>query len=330
MTERIPYTKDVPSAINPLPEGYGTAFESYEEAIEALKNWNNAYTERESEYLIAVENWRAECEKVKINALSKAVLKEYNEVSFELVPIYYEPLGIWTFGWIEKKTKKTVKVIPDYELPSKPEFDNTGYWNAKSAYCYLISDGLTKDEWRELRIVILNIYEIKKGQSWVLDDDIKHILDRLIEKRYIIITKRDKSFFDEFTGNEAKYNIDFTDEGYRYFTGLINRSWYFREGLVESAYNNTVINDTDYEKLLKANEKIKEELIKQLDKKKDWNWNGGTFWAGSYTNLPRGLLEAYESFDIEPEGVYTKGEFPYYHVLKNVPSPIEIPSDYLN
>jgi hypothetical protein len=314
LKERIPYARYLPSAIDPFYGGYGTPFDTYEEAIRAIEEWNAVYPEREREFLAALEDWRAECERLRADAYSRAVVVEYGEEPYEPVRVYSEDLGIWIDGWREVKRRTVTKLPSDYKLPRAPEFDGTGYREAESAYCYLISDGLTAGEWLELRVVILHIDDIK-NDSYIPDERIEGKIDALVCKGYMIITEK---------GNE-KYDVEYSNEGYYYFTKLIKRSREFRKGLITSAYDNGEITEGEFDSLIEANDKIKEELIKQLDKKKDWYWEtGGTYWVGDYTKLPGGLLEAYKLFDVDSTVRSTGGQFPYNRVLDNIPVPKDI------
>jgi|GEM_PF-1741307 len=307
--ERIPSARELP-----LPERYGTPFDTYEEAIRAIEEWNAVYPEREQEFLAALEDWRAECEIVREDALSRAVVKEFGEEPYEPVLVYSEDLGVWVIGWKYNVSRTTVTFLPpDYELPASPEFDNTGYREAESAYCYLVSDGLTAGEWLELRAVILYIGDIKTD-SPIFDERVEEKIDALVRKGYMIITEK----------GYKKYDVEYTDEGYRYFTGLINRSWEFREGLINSAYSNGEITEGEFDSLIEANDKIKKELIKQLDKKKDWNWKFGSTSFDTNAKLPRGLIDAYKLFDVEQKKRLAKEQIPYNRVLDNIPVPKDI------
>jgi hypothetical protein len=324
LKERIPYTRYLPSAIDPFPGGYVTAFDTYEEAIQAIEEWNAIYPEREKEYLVALENWRAECERLRADAYSRAVVEVYGEEPYEPVRVYSEDLGIWIDGWKYNPSITTVtKLPPDYKLPAAPKFDDTGFSDAKSAYYYLLSDGLTRGEWVELRVVILNIKDVQTD-SPIFDEKIEGKIGVLIGKDYIIINERDESFFDEITGKLGEiYEVEYSDEGYHYFWKLIKRSWEFRKGLITSAYDDEVITKDEYDNLLAANDKIKKELIRQLDKKKDWHWRTGKT-SFDTRKLPGGLIEAYMLFDVDSTVRSTEGRFPYNRVLENVPVPKDI------
>lgn len=309
---RIPYTStwNLQCITGQLLTYYGDfTFSSYSEAIYLILTYNSNYEEQE----LALDDWNKKCEIIKAEAKSKAVKKEYDTFYYELVRVYSEDLGKWVLDWKPTTSTKVVEIIPDYELPDKPKLDYSEYYTALSAYCYLINDGLSPGEWDDLRTVILFISCMQKSDTYPAFD-VTRAAESLVNREYITIAKKGKK----------SYEIKYTNEGLSYFQGLINRCWEFRQGLIEEAYSDDVISDDEYNKLIDANEKIKEELLKQLDKKKDWKWKtGGTFWS-SNSKLPSGLLDAFKALDVQPEDIYSEGEFPYYRVLANIPVPIKL------
>jgi hypothetical protein len=92
--------------------------------------------------------------------------------------------------------------------------------------------------------------------------------------------------------------------------------------------NDEVISEKEFNDLVSANERITKEFKKQIDKKKDWNWETGSTSHSAKKGLPSGLLDAMKAFDVKEETTFTKGEYPYYRVLSNVPHPIDIPDEY--
>lgn len=311
MRTRIPRTTDLPTPIDWYYYKEGVAshivFHNYDEAIGAIAAWNAAYAERLPEYEEAVATWRGECERIKEGAEDKAVFKEYTSEEYVLVPVYYEKLDIWVFGWQRRETKDTVKVIPDYELPRKPAFNRDGYREAKAGFCYLIGDGLTYDEWRYLRIILFMYRAIERGLGlYNIEGDI-NVLD---EKGYITVNPHKKSWKDALSDKKKKYDLSLTEEGRTYFEGLIERCWNYRQGLIENASGARVITAAEYEDLAKGNDEIRELFLEQLSKPKDWSPHGPSEHRGLFAKFAVGTETAFD-------------KYPYVRVLNAIELPEE-------
>jgi hypothetical protein len=304
--DRMPGVGKVKSVIMPLY--YGPSFDSYEEAITILNEWISAYGDREIAYSVDMDAWRNECERIKRTAEDEAEFKEYSFDEYRVVPVYYEDLGIWVFGWQKITTNEIVKVIPKYELPKKPVFNDTGYKEAMSAYSYLKSDGLNGGEWRDLKFVLYTISEIEGGLPY--DTYSEEKLTEYVDEGLLTVTIRDRSFWEAIAGEIKgdRYVVEYTDKGYRYFAGLIERCWDFRNGLIEAAYGDGVISDEEYGRLHKDNRIIRGEFLKQLEKKENWR-----------LNEPHKLKDAFVAFTVYEETALKK--FPYARVLNNIPDP---------
>ncbi len=311
MRTRIPRTTDLPTPVDwyYYQEGVGShvVFNDYDEAVGAVEAWNSAHAERAPEYEAALATWRGECERIKEAAEDKAVFEEYTSEEYVLVPVYYEAQGIWVFGWQRRTTKDTVKVIPDYELPSKPTFDCTGYREAKAGFCYLIGDGLTYDEWRNLRIILFQYRAIERGLGLY---NIEGDINALDQKGYITVNPHKKSWKDAFEEKKKKYDLTLTDKGKTYFEGLIERCWNYRKGLIENARDTGAITAAEYEDLAKGNDEVRELFLKQLSKPKDWSPHGPSEYRGLFAKFAVGKESAFD-------------KYPYVRVINAVELPAE-------
>jgi hypothetical protein len=311
MRTRIPRTTELPTPINWIYYREGVSsnivFRNYDEAIGAIEEWNSSYSKRCVEYEEALETWRGECQRIKEEAEDKAVFEEYTTEEYVLVPIYYEALGVWVFGWQKRKTNDIVKIIPDYELPSKPTFDCNGYREAKTGFCYLIGDGLTYDEWRYLRLILFKYRAIERGLGmYNYEDDI----NSLHEKGYIIVSPHKKSWKDSFSEKKKKYDLSLTEKGKTCFEGLTERCWNYRKGLIENARDTRSITVTEYEDLANSNDEIREVFLDQLSKPEDWSPHG-----------PDKYEELFAKFAVGTETAFEK--FPYVRVLNAIELPEE-------
>jgi hypothetical protein len=307
---RIPTSSFIPITITPLYYRDGIAlnipFYDYDEAIKTLESWNNGLPQKSEEYETAIKNWEEKCQAIKEGSEDKATFEEYTTDEYVLVPVYYEALSIWVFGWQKQTTKDIVKVIPTYELPPRPKFDDTGYNEAKSAYCYLIGDGLTQKEWRYLRLILFQYRAIERGRLNRDKDDINY----LYETGYLDLTPHEKSWKDSLLGTlpKRKYDLSLTEIGEYYFGELIDRCWGFRKSLINYAMSKKAITQTEYFDLSKSNDAIRDIFHSQLSKPEDWSPHG-----------PAKHDDLFGKFALGKEDAFKK--FPYTRVLMAVEFP---------
>ncbi len=289
--ERLPRAEDIPT---PFVLEYEYSFATSGEALEAVNAWNEVTF---PEYVAKLDEWKAGYEAVLAKAQATVGAAD-GDRHFVLGPCWDPTELKYCIAWYSKDGFP--ERYPEYELPAPPEFDVEPYEKAISAYCYMMSDGLSQTDWAYLKLVLCWFEPIKKmqGGSMTTQGNEKK-LAKMRDKGYVTVT-------------DAQSDLAFTPDGFEHFKGLVEKLADFRAANIANAAKNGAITEAEANKLNQANNKIKSAFLKQLDALKgggsgqDWTIHGPDFLMGDFAE-----------FEVDKESELSNP--PYRRVLESVP-----------
>jgi hypothetical protein len=331
------------SRIPSLPHGYfgdvryycRYTFDTYDEAVAAIEDWNDNYSEP---YVAALWAWVAECREVASNversvryeSLGKAVRISPDERSLSTGGVG----TVWlerdresaravfegqqgTTPWLEREVEVVERIVPAYEFPKFPA-PGEPYNKARSAYCQILTDGLSKDEWTVLRFAIFDTKRFRRygwPPSYFTEADER--FRKLVDEGYVTMGAHGKTFWDRISGRlPAKFDLEFTAAGKEYLHALVDRCWNFRERMAAEARGLGEITAAEYEQLQEDNQCIREYFHKQIERTSAWREYPGQY--------PYRLEEALKSFRVRMESLLTS-PCPYKRVIECAPKYIPAP-----
>ncbi len=332
------------SRIPSLPYGYfgdvryycRYTFDTYDEAVAAIEDWNDNYSEP---YLVALMAWNGECAEIasKIEAaveyrsLGKAVVASPDERYLRTkgvgtVWVEHDRETAWavlegeqeTTPWLEREVEVLERIVPPYEFPKSPA-PGEPYSKARSGYCQMLTDGLSKDEWAVLRFAIFDIKRFRRygwPPSYFTEADER--FRGLVDEGYVTMGAHETTFWDRVSGKlPAKFDLEFTAAGKEYLHALVDRCWNFRERMAAEARGLGEITAAEYGQLQKDNQCIREYFHEQIEKTRTWREYPGQY--------PYRLEEALESFRVRKESLLTS-PCPYKRVIECIPEYNPAPS----
>jgi hypothetical protein len=293
--ERLPRAEDIPTA---FVLDYEYPFATSGEALEAVNTWNEVTFK---EYVAKLDEWKVGYEAVLAKAEGTVGAADGSK-HFVLGPCWDPTELKYCVAWYSKDGFP--ERYPQYELPAPPEFDVEPYEKAISAYCYMMSDGLSQTDWAYLKLVLCWFEPIKKKQGGSMETQgNEEKLAKMRDKGYVTVT-------------DAQSDLAFTPDGFEHFKGLVGKLADFRAANIANAKANGAITEAEAKKLTAANDKIKSAFLKQLDALKgggsgqDWTIHGPGF-----------LLGDFAEFEVDKESELSNP--PYRRVLASVPIPIK-------
>lgn len=312
--ERLPRATEIPT---PFVLNYEYPYATSAEALAAITNWNDVIM---PEYNAQLDEWKAKYEVVLAKATGPAGPPD-KRLHKVLGPCWHPTEKKYCIGWLDGRGTPTTR-YPEYELPAPPEFDVEPYEKAISAYDYMMSDGLTKNDWAYLKLVLCYFSPIKNKRGAALEaQGNEEKLVKIRKAGYITVT-------------EAQSDLAFTDEGFAYFKGLVEKLAEFRAANIAIATEKGAITATEAKTLTDANDKIKAAFLEQLDALKA---GGGKAKKGAVfgkllgkkeegdpldwsSDGPKFLLADFDQFKVDKKG---KGlsDPPYRRVLGSIPVP---------
>jgi hypothetical protein len=292
--ERLPRASDIPT---PFVLEYEYPFATSGEALEAIKGWTEVTF---PEYVAKLDEWKAEYEAVLAKA--QATVGAPDGDRHAVLGPCWDPTELkYCIAWYDKDGFPDR--YPQYELPAPPEFDVEPYEEAISAYCYMMSDGLSQTDWAYLKLVLCWFDPIrnKQGGSMTTQGNEKK-LAKMRDKGYVTVT-------------DAQSDLAFTPDGFEHFKGLVEKLADFRAANIANATEKGAITGAEAKKLNEANDKIKSAFLKQLDALNagavitvDWTIHGPDFLMGDFAE-----------FEVDKESGLS--DPPYRRVLESVTGP---------
>jgi hypothetical protein len=304
-------------------------FDTYAEAVAAIEDWNDNYSET---YLVALTAWNGECADIasKIEAaveyrsLGKAVVASPDErylrtTGVGTVWVEHDRETAWavlegqqeTTPWLEREVEVVERILPACEFPEAPD-PGEPYYKALSAYCQIRTDGLDEYEWTVLRFALYDTKRFRRSgfpPAYFTNADER--LRNLVAEGYITLGPHEKNVWDRISGNlPAKLDLGFTAEGKKFLHKLVDRCWDFRESSAKEAYARGRITAAEFERLQKDNQCIREYFHEQIEKTREWREYPG--------QSPYKLEVALKSFYEAGEDLLT-APCPYERLIECIP-----------
>ncbi|NIT35495.1 MAG: hypothetical protein GTN49_03175 [candidate division Zixibacteria bacterium] len=310
-------------------------FDTYDEAVAAIEDWNDNYSEP---YLVALGAWAAECfevasdveRNVRYESLGKAVRISPDERLLSTGGVG----TVWlerdresarvvfagqqgTTPWLEREVEVVERIVPAHEFPKFPA-PGVPYNKARSAYCQIITDGLSKDEWAVLRFAIFDVKRFRRyGWTRSYFTEPEERFRKLVDEGYVTMAAHKENFWDRIRGVlPAKFDLEFTAAGKEYLHTLVDRCWNFRERMAAEARGLDKITAAEYKQLQKDNQCIREYFHEQIKRTAAWREYPGQY--------PYQLEKALKSFIVWEESLITR-PCPYWRVVECVPKYIPAP-----